>query len=184
MGFVFAAVSGVKSAEERGIPVAQAASANAPVFVEYGKAALVLCIFLLFVELLDYITDRKIDLPRKLRYGTSTACFVAAAILSLGIVPHMEALLPDIQTNEESHAEFRRSHNQSRLAVTAIVLFAFASIAIPFVNAFYQLRLEEGRAGEKGEKGGDEPDRKDEQKIEEKSAEKSEEKTEEGSKSS
>jgi hypothetical protein len=184
MGFVFAAVSGVKSAQERGIPVAQAATANAPVFVEYGKAALVLCIFLIFLELVDFVFQRKPDFARKLRYGTSAACFVAAAYLALALIPQMEQLIPDLRTNEESHAQFQALHNQSRVVVTAIIILAFASIAIPLINDFRQLQLEGQNSGENEGKGGEEPERKDEPKIEDKPVEKSEEQDEEGSKSS
>jgi hypothetical protein len=184
MGFVFAAVTGVKSAEERGIPVAQAATANAPVFVEYAKAALVLCIFLLFLELLGYAFNRKLDMARKLRFGTSAACFTAAAFLALAIVPRMEQLIPEIQNKEDSRAEFHGLHNQSRVVVSAIILFAFASIAIPLANDFYQFRLEAKAARESEGNGEQLPLSSSEAKIEDNSEEKSEEQTEGSSKSS
>ena len=168
-GFVYAAMTGVGVAQQHGVPIAQAAAANAPVFVEYGKAALVLSIFLIFVEFLDFVVDRKVDFARKLRYASSATCFIAAAILGLVIVPRMNELLPDIGTTEEAHAAFQQLHTQSRVCVGAMILFAFASIAIPLVNSFYELRLEEAEAT------GQTP---------EKIAEKSEEKAEEGSKSS
>jgi hypothetical protein len=169
VGFVFAAMYGVNAAHERGVPIAQAAAANAPVFVQYGKAALVLTIFLIFLEFVDYLVDRKVDFPRKLRYGTSTVCFVSAAVLALVIVPRMEYLLPDIASDEEAHASFQQLHNQSRIVVGAIILCAFASIVIPLVHVVYELRSEDGKA----------PDQTTEQ-----IAENSEEKAEEGSKSS
>jgi len=171
-GFVYAAMSGVNAAHQAGVPIAQAAAANAPVFIEYTKASLVLAIFLVFVEFLDYIFDRKLDFARKLRYATSTSCFVAAAVLALVIVPRMSDLLPDITTKEEAHAAFQQLHNQSRLLVGAVILLAFASIVIPLGSALYQLRAEEEAAEPTGETDTA------------KSEAKSEEKAEEGSKSS
>jgi len=184
MGFVFAAVSGVKAAEKNGIPVAEAAAANAPVFILYAKGALVLCIFLLFVEFLDYWFNRKLDTARKLRFGSSAACFVSAAILAVAIVPRMEQLLPDLQTNEEIHSEFRGLHNQSRVVVSGVILFAFASIVIPLANDFRLWRLEV-RLARQGQGGGQQlPPASAAVKIEGKPEDKSEGESEESSKSS
>jgi hypothetical protein len=171
-GFVYAAMASVTAASKAGVPIAQAAAQNAPVFVEYSKTALVLSIFVVFVEFLDFVFEHKLNFAKKLRYATSAACLIAATILTLGIVPRMVDLLPDITTKEEAHAAFQQLHNQSRLLVGALILFSFASIAIPLGYGFYELRQEE----------------KEEKKLEGKIAESSEDKTEatteEGSKSS
>jgi hypothetical protein len=171
IGFVWGAMSGVTAAHQAGVPVAAAAAANAPVFVEYSKGVLVLAILLLFVEFLDYVVDRKVDRARKLRYVSSVLCFISAAVLALVIVPRMSELIPDIATKDEAHAAFQSLHNQSRGLVGGIILFAFASIVIPLGFALYELRFEEA-------------EEQTQEKISDQSETKSEEKAEESSKSS
>jgi hypothetical protein len=154
VGFVLAAMAGVKSAQEHGITVSQAATANAPVFAQYGNGILVLTIFLVFVELLDYLMDRKVDRARLFRYGTSVACLLSAVIFAKVLVPQMEELLPNIGGNEEAHAAFQQLHNLSRIVVGALVLFSLASIAIPLAHAIYELRFEENEEQAQAQTGG------------------------------
>jgi hypothetical protein len=169
-GVVMAALASVKSAEQHGISVPEAALANVPAFIVYGKAAIVFALLLLVMELLDYLSDKKVDFARLLRYGSSLSCFLAAVFFSAAIVPRMQMLLPSIQSslsnyssigrlsqqspslqadekkirsNPAAHAAFQQLHESSRLAVTAIILFAFASLAIPLLDALYKLRYEE-----------------------------------------
>jgi len=168
IGFIWAAVSGVTAAHQAGVPVAVAAAANAPVFVEYSKGVLVLAIFLLFVEFLDYLVDRKVNRARQLRYVSSALCFISAAVLSLLVVPRMSDLIPDIASKEEAHAAFQSLHNQSRGLVGGIIIFAFASIVIPLGFALYELRLEEAEEPTE-EKITDQPETKSEEKAEESS---------------
>jgi len=171
-GVVMAALATIKSAEQHGIPVPEAALANVPVFVVYGKGAIVFALLLLVIESLDYLCDRKVDFARLLRYGSSLSCFLAAVVFSAAIVPKMQILLPSIQSSLGNYASigtlsrqstslrsdelrirsnpaandaFKELHESSRLAVTAIVFFSFASLAIPLLDALYKLRYEEAK---------------------------------------
>jgi hypothetical protein len=154
VGFVVAAMASVKSAQEHGASISQAATANAPVFAQYGNVILVLTIFLVFVELLDYLVDRKVDRARLFRYGTSVACLLSAVTFARILVPQMESLLPTIGSSEQAHASFQELHNLSRIVVGALVLFSVASIAIPLGYAIYELRLEEKEEQAQGDAGG------------------------------
>jgi hypothetical protein len=147
VGVVIAALASIKSSQANQIPIAQAASANVPVFINYGKAALVAAIFLLFLELLDYLVNQKVDFPRLLRYGSSFSCFLAALIFYAVLVPKMSLLLPSILDKQKAAQSaidlFQQLHNQSRLAVAGIIIFSLISIAVPIADEIYKLRKEE-----------------------------------------
>jgi hypothetical protein len=132
---VFTAIILVKAGEAKGIPTAQAAAANAPVFIQFSKVALGAAMLLILTEIVDYFLHKKLDRTAILRVAASAICFVTACIFALGIVPPMEALLPQIATNEATHAAFQHLHQQSRMVFGCTILFALASLLIPVFGA-------------------------------------------------
>ena len=56
-------------------------------------------------------------------------------IFALGIVPPMEAQLPNMKTSEEARQEFRKMHEVSRGVFGATILFALASLILPIFGA-------------------------------------------------
>ena len=128
---VFCAVVLVKAATASGVPVAEAAATNAPVFIQYSKVASVAALFLLVAELAGFSQTAqkgKLDLAR---FAASLACIVCVGIFAFGIVPPMERLLPDIKTVTEAHEQFRHLHEASRSVFGASILFAFLSLILP-----------------------------------------------------
>ncbi|HEY9784291.1 MAG TPA: hypothetical protein V6D17_02745 [Candidatus Obscuribacterales bacterium] len=126
----FIAVSQVKAGQAQGLTAAEAAFANAPLFILAGKAALAAAFILLIAEAIDFAVVKK---PTKLmlaRYGASILCIVATIVFAVGIVPPMEELLPKIKTDEAAHAEFKKLHEISRAAFGLTILFALMSISL------------------------------------------------------
>lgn len=125
---VFAAVVLVKAATAKGVPMAEAAAVNAPVFIQYSKVALGAAAILGVAEILDFVKNTnktKIDFSR---YLFSALSIVAVCVFSLVIVPPMEKLLPDLVAN---HEQFHHLHEQSRAVFGASMLFAFVSLLLP-----------------------------------------------------
>jgi hypothetical protein len=67
----------------------------------------------------------------KARWATSLLAAVAALIFSLGIVPPMKQLLPEIRANEQSRQKFDAMHKSSEKVFGAMILFALASLILP-----------------------------------------------------
>jgi len=128
---VFAAITLVKAAEAQGVPVAEAANANAPLFIQFSKVALGAGIALLLAESLDFANNRLTDKLTIARYVSSLLCVATTMIFAFGIVPVLEELRPRIKTDEAAHAEFRKLHEFSRMVFGGTILLALISLVIP-----------------------------------------------------
>lgn len=128
---VFAVITLVRAAKEKGIPIAEAAMNNAPIFINFAVIALACGVLLLVAEALDFMKHKSNATKLvKARWATSLLAVVAALIFSLGIVPPMKQLLPEIRTNEQSREKFDAMHKSSEKVFGAMILFAlFASPA-------------------------------------------------------
>lgn len=129
---VFGAVVLVKAATAKGIPVAEAAATNGPLFIAYSRVALGSAIVLLVAELIDLVTNKNKAASSKIRYVSSVICAIAAFGFALGIVPPMEELLPKIAQDPAAHEKFHKLHEMSRIIFGISILGAFASLLIPF----------------------------------------------------
>ncbi|HEY9868504.1 MAG TPA: hypothetical protein V6D08_05010 [Candidatus Obscuribacterales bacterium] len=128
---VFAAITLVKAAQAQGVPVAEAANANAPLFIQFSKVALAAGMVLLLAECLDFAGSRR---PSKLtvaRYVSSLLCVATTMIFAFGIVPPLEQLRPRVKTDPAAHAEFHKLHEVSRMIFGSTILLALVSLVIP-----------------------------------------------------
>jgi hypothetical protein len=128
---VFSAITLVKAATAKGIPVAEAAATNSPLFIQYSKVAFVAALVLGIGELIGFLknADRtKLDYAQ---LACSLGCIVAVCIFSFGIVPPMEHLLPDLGKVEEARQQFHALHKISEKVFGASILFAFISLIMP-----------------------------------------------------
>jgi len=136
---VFSAITLVKAAEAQGIPTAQAAAANAPVFIHFSKVALGASIALLVAEALDFSRRKR---PEKLvlfRYVVSLLCVATTMIFALGIVPPMAELLPLLHSKSgispedlaRAHADFQKLHELSRMVFGGTIVLALISLVLP-----------------------------------------------------
>jgi len=139
---VFAAVVLVKAAQAQGVPATEAATANAPVFIQFSRVLLGAGVALLVAEALDFAQRRSTTRLAVLRYTASLLCVATTMIFALGIVPPMAELLPIMksaradtaearQTRESVHASFRRLHEISRIVFGSTILLALISLTIP-----------------------------------------------------
>lgn len=128
---VIAAVVLVKAATAKGIPVAEAATANAPVFIAYSKVALGAALLLAVGEVIDFLKNNNKGKLEYARYIFSFLCIGTAAAFSLGITPQLEALLPDIANVAEAHEQFHKLHELSRAVFGASILCGFVSLILP-----------------------------------------------------
>lgn len=129
---VFAVVTLVKAAKEKGIPVAEAAMNNAPVFLNFSVVALVCAILLVIAEALDFMKNKaSASKLVKARWATSLIAVAATMAFSLGIVPPMRELLPQIQTNQEAREKFDGMHKTSERVFGIVILFALISLLLP-----------------------------------------------------
>lgn len=128
---VFAAIVLVKAATAKGIPVAEAATANAPLFIAYSRVALGSAIVLLIAEVIDLVTNKNKAALSKVRYVSSVICAIAAFGFALGIVPPLEELLPLIAQDPAAHEKFHKLHEISRVIFGISILGAFTSLLIP-----------------------------------------------------
>jgi hypothetical protein len=128
---VFAVITLVKAAKEKGIPVADAALNNVPVFLNFSTIALVCAIGLLIAEALDFAKNKKPSKLVKIRWASSLIAIAATMVFSLGIVPPMKELLPVLRTNEQAHEKFEGLHKGSERTFGVIILFALLSLVLP-----------------------------------------------------
>ena len=128
---VIAAVVLVKTATAKGIPVAEAAAANAPVFIAYSKVALVCAGLLAVGEIIDFLKNSNKGKLDYFRYASSLFCIAGVAVFGLGITPQLGALLPDIASNPDAHEKFHKLHELSRAVFGASILGAFISLLLP-----------------------------------------------------
>lgn len=128
---VFAAIVLVKAAVAQGTPVSEAATANAPIFIQYARVAAGAGAALAVAELIAYLSSQNKSKLDYLRYLASLGCLISVCTYSFGIVPQMEQLLPDIKTVQEAHEQFHRLHEISRAVFGAGILAAFLSLLLP-----------------------------------------------------
>ena len=129
---VFAVVTLVKAAKEKGIPVAEAAMNNAPIFLNFSNVALICAILLLIAEALDFMKNKMAASKLvKARWATSLIAVAATMVFSLGIVPPMRDLLPQIQANQEAREKFDGMHKTSEKVFGLVILFALISLVLP-----------------------------------------------------
>lgn len=127
---VFVAVTLVAAAKAQGVPAAEAAAANAPIFIHYAKILIGAAIALLVAEALQLARARKADKLESARYGASLLVIITAFVFSFLIVPPMERLLPSIKTDNAAHGEFTRMHETSRIIFGVTILSALASLIL------------------------------------------------------
>src|ERR1700722_13050188 len=89
---VFAVITLVKAAVAKGIPVAEAATNNVPVFVHYSTIALVCAVVLLIAESIDFAKNRATTNLTRARWATSLVTVATTMILSFAIMPLMKDL--------------------------------------------------------------------------------------------
>lgn len=128
---VFAAVTLVKAATAAGVPIQEAATANAPIFINYAKIATGASAALLISLLIDLRSGGLKGALNLACMASSLACIIAASIYSFAIVPPMEKLLPQIKTVAASYEEFHRLHELSRAVFGASIAFAYLSLILP-----------------------------------------------------
>lgn len=145
---VFAAVALVKAATANGVPVAEAAAANAPIFIHFAKVAFGAAVVLAIAELMDFRRPAPKSKLDYFRYASELISIICVCVYTFAIVPPMERLLPDIKTVEDAHDQFRHLHEISRTVFGASILFAFISILIP---AFKKEAKSSSKPADKGE---------------------------------
>lgn len=128
---VFAAIVLVKAAEGQGIPVVEAANANAPIFIQFSKVSLTAGIVLLLSECLHFTQVRYPAKLTMVRYAASIACIATTMIFTLGIVPPMEELRPMLKTDIAARQEFHHLHELSRAVFGITIISALVSLLIP-----------------------------------------------------
>lgn len=128
---VISAITLVKAAEAHGVPVAQAATANAPMFITFSNIVMVSGFVLLFAESMDYAKHRVINKLLSIRYGASLLCSIATIILCFAIVPPMKEMLSSIHENERTEQTWKTFHESSRVAFGVIILSALISLVMP-----------------------------------------------------
>lgn len=127
---VFAAVVLVSAAKAQGVPVAEAATANAPIFIAYSKVALGAALVLLLAELMDFSRLRQRSKLAVARFTASLFAVVTAGVFSLVIVPPMDNLLPSLKTDEAARQEFQHLHEVSRAVFGVTILSACVSLIL------------------------------------------------------
>ncbi|MBX9771893.1 MAG: hypothetical protein K2X29_11005 [Candidatus Obscuribacterales bacterium] len=131
---VFTAIVLVKTAVAAGVPQAEAAAANAPIFINFAKVALGAAIALLAAESLDFATQTNKSKSTLIRYAASFASIATAMVFALGLTPLMAELLPAIATNPTAHEDFHKLHELSRLVFGGTILFALISLVTPAIS--------------------------------------------------
>lgn len=132
---VFAAMTLVKFGKAHGMTSAEAAFNNAPLFIQYSKVLLVAAVVLLIGEALDFAKRRDWSKLTIAQYTTSLLCVITAMVFSLGFVPPMELLLPDLKSDARAHEMFVQLHETSRIVFGGTILFALASLLLPIFGA-------------------------------------------------
>jgi len=147
---VFAAITLVKAAQSAGVPIAEAAAANAPMFYMFSIVVAVCSLALLAAEAMDFMKERKatefkLSSLTKARYLSSCLCVVAAIVLNVAIIPHMKKLAPTIKTDKTAHAAFQKLHSVSRIDFSVIIVCSLISLLLP---GFEQNKLQNAVAKE------------------------------------
>jgi hypothetical protein len=134
VAIVIAAITLVNAAKANGVPVPEAAAANAPVFITYSKINLAFGLLLMIGEGLDYANRRLWNKATIAQYACSLLCVASTMIFALGIVPPMERLLPHLK-EETAQKEFHHIHETSRAVFGATILLALTSLILPIFGA-------------------------------------------------
>jgi hypothetical protein len=128
---VFTAIVLVKTAVAAGMSQTAAATANAPIFINFANVALGSAIGLLVVEALDFATQPAKSKSTYIRYAASFVTIATAMIFSLGLTPMMAELLPAIATNTDAHNEFHKLHTLSRMIFGGTIFCALIALITP-----------------------------------------------------
>ncbi len=130
---VFAAITLVKAAVAEGIPTAEAAARNAPLFIYFSKVALGGTVMLAIGEFLELSQHKgqSIETFRKFALFASLVCVVCVGVFAFGIVPPMEKLLPELKTVKEAHEQFQHLHKMSEGVFGTSIILAFVSLVLP-----------------------------------------------------
>lgn len=129
---VFAAISLVKAAVARGMPIAEAAAANVPIFYMFSTVVLICSCILFVAECIDFVMKLSPQsLLVKLRYTMSMICVCCGLIWSLGIVPQMRDLNPRIKSDADAHEQFQKMHKMSEMDMSAVMVCALISLLLP-----------------------------------------------------
>ncbi|MBX9878242.1 MAG: hypothetical protein K2Y22_07255 [Candidatus Obscuribacterales bacterium] len=132
---VFTAIVLVKTAVAAGISQTEAATANAPIFINFAKVALGAAIGLLAAEAVDFATNPNKTKSTYVRYAASFAAIATAMIFSLGLTPMMAELLPAIATDPTAHDEFHKLHTLSRTIFGGTIFCALISLITPALSS-------------------------------------------------
>jgi len=134
---VFAAITLISAAKAQGIPVAEAASANAPLFIEFSKIALVFAITLVIAEAIEIKGDlhnlEKGSRWHMGRYFSSIVCAICTFIFALAIVPQMQDVRVLMKTDASAYQQFQKLHKASTLIFSGTIVFALASLVLPVI---------------------------------------------------
>jgi hypothetical protein len=133
---VFAAITLVKAGEAHGLTVSQAAAANAPIFIQYGKVVAAVGVLLLIAEAIDSFCTRRLSKLKLSQYIASALCCLCAFIFAFVCAPMMDHLLPYISTDTQAHENFHRLHESSRLLFSGMILCAWTSLILPIFGEF------------------------------------------------
>jgi hypothetical protein len=128
---VFAAITLVHAATAAGVPLAEAATRNVPVFFSFSKIVLVFSFLLLFAESIDFTNRNSISKLVIGKYLASGICIASAMIFTIGIIPPLQALLPQIANNIAAHQQFTQLHKISQAVFGITILSALISLLIP-----------------------------------------------------
>jgi hypothetical protein len=130
---VFAAITLVKAGMANGLSVTQAATANAPIFLNYSKVTAIAAVALLLAEAIDSFFTTKFDQPKIMQYVATAACCLCAFNFAFVIAPEMEHLLPYVLTNDGIRQSFHSLHETSRLLFSGVIIFAWIALILPVV---------------------------------------------------
>lgn len=128
---VFAAITLVHAAVAKGIPVADAATANVPIFLHYSKIALGCGIGLLIAEAINFAKTKTASKLVKARWAASGIASMSTMVLAFAIVPLMKELLPLLKTSTEAHQKFQTLHHSSEAVFSIIIVCALVSLLLP-----------------------------------------------------
>lgn len=127
----FAAIVLVKAATAKGIPVAEAAQANSPVFIAFAKVLLGCTVLAALGEGGDFLFNKNKGKLAAARYVLTLIAIGTALAFSLGITPQMEALLPTLNTSSVDHDAFTKLHEISRVVFGVTIFSALVSLILP-----------------------------------------------------
>ncbi len=132
---VFAAITLVKMGQAKGLSISEAATVNAPIFLQFSKIAAGAAVLLLLSEAIDSFYTVKFTQNKIIQYIATALCCLCAFNFAFVIAPEMEHLLPYVVSNADIQKSFHNLHEISRLVFAGTIFFAWMSIVIPI---FYE----------------------------------------------